>query len=122
MLCMQSCIADCFNFLNARNLDAISPGNVQVLGIHGGVIPQFWIAGYQHFSYDHEWEKNNSSLKNKENISASETQINCLGQRISIVAFCGYQIAITGTSEMWSTGASSKEALQNLVWKKFKTE
>lgn len=98
---MQSCIADCFNFLDARNLDAISPGNVQVLGVPWWCNPLVLIkAGYQHFSYDHEREKNNSSLKSKENISASETQINCLGQRISIVAFCGYPIAITGTAEM----------------------
>lgn len=48
-------LSDCFNFLDARNLDAISPGNVQVLGVQWWCNPPALIkAGYQHFSYDHE--------------------------------------------------------------------
>lgn len=48
-------LSDCFNFLGARSLDAISLGNVQVLGIPWWCNPPVLIkAGWQHFSYDHE--------------------------------------------------------------------
>lgn len=48
-------LSDCFNFLGARNLDAISLRNVQVLGGPWWCSPPVLMkAGYQHFSYDHE--------------------------------------------------------------------
>lgn len=48
-------LSDCFNFLDAREPDAISLGNVPVLGVPWWCNPQSLIqAGYQHFSYDYE--------------------------------------------------------------------
>lgn len=45
----------CFSFLDARNLDAISLGSVQVLGVPWwSNSPVLIKAGYQHFSYDNK--------------------------------------------------------------------
>lgn len=43
-------LSDCFNFLDARNLDTISLGNVQVLGVPWWCNPPSLIkAAYQYF-------------------------------------------------------------------------